>query len=79
MDAPHGPDDHTWTPVDGQAGRYACACGAAGWRHLRTGQIRLAQHAPRSAPTVGLSSARSSYELFATPINPTTNDPDRRS
>lgn len=30
--------EHGWLPIDGQCGRYACGCGATGYRN-RTGQV----------------------------------------
>jgi hypothetical protein len=30
---------HTWKPVDGECGQYACECEATGYRH-RSGMIR---------------------------------------
>lgn len=79
MAAQHGPDDHAWSPVDGEQGRYACVCGAAGWRHLASGLIRVAKTQRKAHPTrtVGLSNARSRDRLFNEP-NSYTNDPDRR-
>ena len=68
---------HDWKPIAGEAGRYTCACGAGGWRHLRSGQIRIAVKPRKAEPlTAGYSQARSSRDL-PVELEPNTRDPDR--
>jgi hypothetical protein len=39
---------HDWKPIEGERGRYGCACGELGWRD-RTGAMRVYRGTPGRA------------------------------
>jgi hypothetical protein len=67
--------EHTWSPVPLRCGRYACACGAQGYR--ARGGIRVARRPTRiaSAPTARGATMRDGGQVRACP---TLDEQERR-
>ena len=59
MDACPVPHEHVWRPMLAVTGCYECDCGANGYRHYYTGEIRAYKHKSRTprtpVSTVGVS------------------------